>query len=243
MDVEQIIFEMLTECTGAAMCDSGGAYGRNWERNKDKDISAFKNQPEVWYETDEDGNLECYTISVFHYLTKQLEIDVICQEFNQVNQNAENWDSDIAHGVSAEAEKILDKYNVQVQDGFNSYNHEDFLSQVIQGSYCQIAGNGYVILQIHGGCDVRGGYTNARLFRIANDYGDVLALQDVYGTFTPNGTDLETLVLPGVDMSIEECTGVVQFDNCYDGYNLTNDGTEVELNEDKGKIELYLCIC
>jgi len=37
--------------------------------------------------------------------------------------------------------------------------------------------------------------------------------------------------------------GVVQFDNRYDGYNLTNDvGDIVELNVNKGKIELFLSV-
>ena len=32
--VEQTIYGMLTESTGAALCDSGGAYGRHWQRNQ-----------------------------------------------------------------------------------------------------------------------------------------------------------------------------------------------------------------
>ena len=51
--IKQIVYEMLTENTGRAMCDSGGypeydengryvrstqGYGRHWERNKGKTI-------------------------------------------------------------------------------------------------------------------------------------------------------------------------------------------------------------
>jgi len=245
MKAENVIADMLTECTGAAMCDSGGIYGRNWQHNKDKTLADFKNQPEVEYKTDDDGNLEYYTISVFHWLCNQLECDAICREFNQANQNAENWDDERAHGVSDKAGKILDKYNAKFQGGFNSYNGEDFLSQVIQGTYCRMADNGYVILQIHGGCDVRGGYTDAKLFRIVNVYVDgdydFLAPQDVYGLFTPNGADLQTQPLPGFDLDIADCAGVIRFDNGYDGYHLTDEhGNKVELNENKGKIELWL---
>jgi hypothetical protein len=52
----------------------------------------------------------------------------------------------------------------------NTYNGEDALSQVLQ--YCQFeteSGDWYVLLQIHGGCDVRGGYTDPVAFRICGD--------------------------------------------------------------------------
>lgn len=34
MKTKHLIYEMLTENTGRHMLDSGGAYGRNWERNQ-----------------------------------------------------------------------------------------------------------------------------------------------------------------------------------------------------------------
>ena len=235
--VEQSIFEMLTECTGQALCDSGGAYGRNWERNKDKTLKDFQQESEVTFETDSEGNAECYTISVFHYMTKQLGFDEICQGFNRRNKNADNWDDGRFYGVSDKAGKYLDKHNVKEQSRFNSYNGEDFLFQVIQGTRCQIAGNDYVILQIHGGCDVRGGYTNARLFCLADDY---FGIQNVYGVFTPNNADLKTPVMFD-KLDVATVAGVIQFDNRYDGYNLTDkNDNKVELNINNGKIEMFL---
>jgi len=238
--VEQTIFEMLTECTGQALCDSGGAYGWNWEWNQNKTLKDFQREPEVSFDVDDDGNFETYTISVFHYLTKQLELDEICQGFNRRNKNADNWNDERFYGVSDKAGKYLDKYNVKEQGGFNSYNGEDFLSQVIQGTYCQIADNSYVILQIHGGCDVRGGYTNARLFKVTSGYEGWLCPQDVFGVFTPNNADLKApALIDGVDVAV--MAGVIQFDNSYDGYNLADEnGHKVELNINKGKIEMFL---
>ena len=41
----KIIYKMLTESTGKHMLDSGGAYGRHWERNQKKSFKDFKNEP------------------------------------------------------------------------------------------------------------------------------------------------------------------------------------------------------
>ena len=237
--VEQQIFEMLTECTGTAMCDSGGTqqpdgsfiqgYGRNWQINKKKTLADFENEPEVRLEFYE-GKAEYYVISVFHYLTKQLDIDGICQEFNDLN--GADWDCEDYHGVSAAAGKLLDQYNVRIDVGWNSYNGESSLSQVIQGTYVSIADNDYVVLQIHGGCDVRGGYTDAKLFKIDNSYGECLAPEDVWGTITPKDADTETPALPGCEHIMVE--DVIQFSNMYDGCSLRRDDdydTELEIKE------------
>ena len=251
---KQVLTEMLTECTGTAMCDSGGVrrpdgttiqgYGRNWERNEGKSQANFENESEITLEFDSDGNVEYYTISVFHYLCQQLEINELCERFNQLNNNADNWDDDRFYGVSKEAGKYLGNINVEIGSGFNSYNGESSLSQVIQGTYIAIGGECYLVLQIHGGCDVRGGYTTARLFKLENEYtydGGYLNPEDVYGIFIPNDTDLET---PCFDGEVSpEVAGVIEFSNCYDGYTLNrihNDWSEFELNRNKGKIVVGL---
>ena len=75
----------------------------------------------------------------------------------------------------------------------NTYNGEDLLSQVLQYHYAtitegpdceqaetetiqsllasEIDGRAFVLLAIHGGCDVRGGYTRPRFFWITDDDG------------------------------------------------------------------------
>lgn len=221
---EQQIFEMLVECTGTALCDSGGAYGRNWEQNQGKTLADFEKEPEVKLEFYE-GKAEYYVISVFHYLTKQLEIDGICQEFNDIP--SDDWDDGDYYGVSVKAGKLLDRYNAVIGEGWNSYNRESSLSQVIQGTYVSIANNDYVVLQIHGGCDVRGGYTDAKLFKVVNSYGDYLAPEDVFGTITPKDADTETSALPGCENVVQ--SDVIQFSNMYDGYSLRNDDNNEEL--------------
>lgn len=236
-DVDQILFEMLTENTGWALCDSGNYYGRNYERNQKKTIEDFIKENSVTPKF-RDGLLEYYTISVFHYLRNQLEIDCICEKFNKINIESDNWDDDRFYGVSSEGGKFLDKYNPDIQSTFNSYGASS-LSQVIQGTYLRIADSGYVLLQIHGGCDVRSGYTTARLFVIENDYGGWLSPEDVCGTIILENADLKTPALP-------DCENIKQNDyipisNTYDGCCLRNDNTneKIEIRE-TDNLTLYL---
>lgn len=171
------IYAMLIENTGKHMLDSGTAYGRNWERNKSKTIEDFNNEPEqqITYDSRYQGFERL--VSVFHYLS-ELDIDYICEQFNELNRDATNWDSNF-YGVSLEASEYLDSLknqDIQIDElpygerwsSFNTYNGDSDLSQVLQGSWIKIDDDMYLILQIHGGCDVRGGYTNARLFKIDN---------------------------------------------------------------------------
>jgi hypothetical protein len=162
MTTKEIIYGMLTENTGRHVLDSGGAYGRNWERNQVKTIEDFENEPEEIYTYAKQWNELERTVSVFHYLS-QLETDEICDEFNSIP--CDDWDAEDVYGVSKEQWDWLNTMgDVQVRHTFNTYNHDSDLSQIIQGSWLEIDNEYYVLIQIHGGCDARGGYTNAKLF-------------------------------------------------------------------------------
>lgn len=62
-------------------------------------------------------------------------------------------------------------------DWINTYNGEQFVSQTLQFMCFTDGLNDYVLLQIHGGCDVRGGYTAPRVFEI-NDIDYFLLYMD-----------------------------------------------------------------
>lgn len=159
----QKIADMLTENTGSSMLDSGGAYGRHWERNAGKTLEDFETAPAGTI--DEYGEI---TVDLFHYLNDRLEyapaLDAAWQSYDGDRPN-ESWSENI--------ETFLDMLGVS-QDGdfygggrwgFNSYNFGNcLLSQTIQGTAFSLGSNGYVILQVHGGCDVRGGYTKPVIF-------------------------------------------------------------------------------
>jgi len=165
MNTQQIIYGMLTENTGAHFLDSGGAYGRNHERNQKKTIEDFEREPEQSYIYNY-GYIE-RRLSVFHYLS-QLSTDEICKEFNQLP--CEDHDGE-ACGISADQWQWLnDLGEVEIINTFNTYNGDSDLSQILQGSWITINDEQYLLLQIHGGCDARGGYTDAKLFQTCEEY-------------------------------------------------------------------------
>jgi len=238
-----LIASMLTENTGSHMLDSGGAYGRNHERNAGKTAADFENEPAVTFdelsETDTKSTDICYGISVYHYLKCQLELDEICEKFNKLQDENSDWDGPF-YGVSEKAGNWLkETFDIIQSNTVNSYNGESSLSQVIQYTNLALEYSGddtelqdlfcgkefYVILQLHGGCDVRGGYTHARMFKLANDYQyecGFLNCEDVFGSITkPDGT-------------------AIQIDNGYNGWSLTDEsGEAVEINPETDKIELF----
>jgi hypothetical protein len=183
MDTKELIYKMLTENTGVHMLDSGGAYGRNWERNQVKTIEDFENEPEEVYTYSKRWNELSRTASVYHYLS-QLQTDKVCDKFNAMP--CEDWDAEDVYGVSKAQWEWLNEFfhDLEVIATFNTYNWDSDLSQILQGSWIEgyrvgIGVERYLLLQIHGGCDARGGYTNAKLF-LPTDYGIINEDLDEY---------------------------------------------------------------
>jgi len=173
---KELIYEMLTECTGKHMCDSG-FYGRHWETNQKKTIEDFENEPEEHIY--KEGEYIYRDLSVYHYLS-ELELDDICNSFNKINTNCKNWDAEtnddnFLYGVSKEAWEYLTKeikvkyLDIKVNRSFNTYNYESDLSQTLQGANLTINNEEYILIQIHNGADVRGGYTDAKLFKLNDE--------------------------------------------------------------------------
>jgi hypothetical protein len=166
MTTKELVYSMLIENTGKALCDSGDAYGRNWQRNQGKTIEDFEREPEeriVW-----NGNYLERTVSVFHYLS-QLDTDWICEEFNSIP--CLDWECEDVYGVSeTQWNWLTSKCEVKVTHTFNTYNGDSDLSQILQGSWLTINDEQYLLIQIHGGCDARGGYTDAKLFKPQEEY-------------------------------------------------------------------------
>jgi len=170
---KELIYEMLTECTGKHMCDSGMTDSRHWQRNQKKTIEDFENEPEEHIYKENDYIYR--DLSVYHYLS-ELELDDICDRFNRIQSQSDNWDSDFnsdkfVYGVSAEAQEVLEHHNeVIINRSWNTYNGESDLTQTLQGANLSINNEEYILIQIHNGADVRGGYTDAKLFKLNDDY-------------------------------------------------------------------------
>ncbi len=167
--IEEAITEMLKEPTGVSICDSGGAYGRHWQRNQL--IKDFGELTRFVYTIDDyDGHIYGI-INIYHFLTERLEVTELSSKLTSIlttmtvdtlMNRLENW----------RWKKIY---------GENSYNRNSMLSQVIQYTVMESPeGDFYVILQIHNSCDVRGGYTQPRVFALKCIDDEYDLLRDQY---------------------------------------------------------------
>jgi hypothetical protein len=168
---------MLTENTGRHMLDSGGAYGRNWERNQGMTVEDALARPAVTVETwERDGNtvIEFVTVDVFHFLRDRCEFDAdLDAQFREFAMSAEYENESWFACLDAWLEDIGAQWEGGEPLVVNTYNGEDALSQVLQ--YAMFShpetGDATAAIAIHGGCDVRGGYTAPRMFTL-NTYGE-----------------------------------------------------------------------
>lgn len=180
--LKQTIAAMMTENTGTHGLDSGGAYGRNWQRNAGLTCNDFDAMPAAILEIDlrkwqDKPHADMMlSVNIYHKLTSGiLELDDLCRQFNAMP--VDDWKSDL-NGVSDSGENWLSDRSFVWDDrhcGFNTYNWGNNFSQVLQGNFVaresEYGESKYVLLQIHGGCDVRGGYTDAKLFKL-NDHAE-----------------------------------------------------------------------
>ena len=226
---ENLIYKMLIENTGRAICDSGGENGRAWQRNAGKTLADFEAEPAAQIEISKwqrDENepaqydAQVY-ISLFHHLARALELDPYCREFNALECG--NWNGEFYGTDQGQCDWLLDNGFTAKGDSFNSYNWGDNFSQTIQGQILENDdGALYVLLQIHGGADVRGGYTDAKLFKLqqwiseyglfAEDCGFSIADGDDYISIDWRGngelTDSEgQTVSPELMAKLHELTG------------------------------------
>lgn len=175
MDIEQVIYDMLTESTGTHMLDSGGGSGRNWQRNQLKSIDDFKNEPHITI-LDKDTKYPYAEISVFHHLVNTLEYleDETDHLIEWINQDPyEYWKNPNGRCISSMdtiEEYMAKNYandDISLVYHTNTYNGDCSLSQTLQ--YISV-GDTYdcdvIALSIHNGADVRGGYTDYKLFKI-----------------------------------------------------------------------------
>jgi hypothetical protein len=227
-EVERVIHEMMVENTGVHVLDSGDIYGRHWEENRR--IRDFRKTPKVFVSEYD------ISLNVFHYLRHFLERDDVARMLEgMLYEYAEQWENrdkswlSIMYGFV----EILERSGWEAEPGFNSYNWENYLSQVIQGIVIHGEPGDYVILQLHNGCDVRGGYTKPRVFKLVEDApGDFYFMMDEIIACCKCGSSvLESGYNPGCDddgdvvwnkergaFYCKRCRSKVRFYPAYDEY-------------------------
>jgi hypothetical protein len=165
---------MLTENSGCALCDSGDYYGRHWQRNQGRD---FESEPvgtlsaQIW---ERDGQMQIdlsASLSVYHWLAERLTYNAKLQaKFKRWQKRTGNYGD--LEGCTLFVDSLPDARGIY-GDGepvtVNTYNAPDALSQVFQFIYWEDSDGAHVVLQIHGGCDERGGYTDGVCFDVDSE--------------------------------------------------------------------------
>ena len=162
-ETKKAIYEMLTESTGEHFLDSGGDNGRHWQQNQKKTLSDFESEPYEIIE-DEDTDYPYRELSVFHHLTRTLEYqETRTKDFNRWIAEEERENN------LCDAEDYLSEFYDYNTTIVNSYNEDCDLSQVIQFVAGRIFEDDLILLSIHNGADVRGGYTDYRVFKVIDE--------------------------------------------------------------------------
>lgn len=164
-----VLKDMLQEDTGSHFLDSGGAYGRNHERNQGRDFESEKPTGLSFKYSDIEIRHNLY-----HWLLDRLEyspeVDAIFNEFAKLPENEDSHWMQLMEefpqhlAVKTDSDEPTGMYGEGDPFTINTYNGEDLLSQTIQYTYFTTDQGSYVLLQIHGGADVRGGYTKPVVF-------------------------------------------------------------------------------
>lgn len=158
---EKVIIAMLTENTGAHFLDSGGAYGRAWQRRQ-----KIENWDDIPYLK---WNGDYMSKSLYRFLVEQLDYDPeLDKEFHEFCINEENKKESYYACMHSFKDYLEEKYEPDgsyVPSYFdNSYNHESAIDGTIQYQYVSLKDKDVIILQTHNGCDVRGGYSTPHVF-------------------------------------------------------------------------------
>lgn len=166
--------EMLMEHVPTSILDSGGAYGYGYQRARENPV--WK-EPESYSKFSILGNgvLDvCLWNSTFHLLSRQLEYnaewDKKFQDWRKQFED-DDWEANLDKFPHPETGELCnevenrDWYGKGWKEGY-TYNDETLLDRdVVYYKY-----DNFVIIQIHGGCDARCGFTEPVLFEL--DYCD-----------------------------------------------------------------------
>jgi hypothetical protein len=181
---------MLKENTGTHLLDSGGAYGRHWQQNQERN---FEDEPAIFLELNESGI--DVTHNLYHWLAERLtydsEMDGKFRKFSSLPENEDNNWFEVV-------EDFMEEIGAEEVDTINTYNGEDALSQVIQYTQFTVDGTPYILLQVHNGADVRGGYSTPVVFTENEPYS---LFDNARAMISCNRSDVDPnqLLLPGVE--------------------------------------------
>lgn len=183
MNIEKIIDDLLKQEISKFLGDSGGAYGYQYERNRENGYLTGLNPVDEY--TDEEAGERSLdvTIPVYDFLTYNLVKDETTvgleqQLFNELK---------LAGIEPYEIFEVADFLNNDMFTGIhldnkveyvNTYNYEEYISQTLLYALISNGYDWFVLLEVHNGCDVRSGYTKPQLFRVKDWENFVTGMYD-----------------------------------------------------------------
>ena len=220
---QQIIYDMLTTNTGSHMLDSGGDNDRHWQRNAKKTLDDFLSEP---YATI-DSKYGDSSLSLFHYMSEYLIYEEgLTGGFEEFAKGYpdEPWRAIIQEWLDASGVAQEGDFYADARWDFNTYNFDLWrVNQTLQGSFFPLWGKTHLIVQVHGGADVRGGYTAPKVFQLKGFY------------------DKDEFVLNAAQMSFRcpKCESMLKIEE-YTATFTNADGEETEL---KNAEAMPICEC
>ena len=162
----EVVLGMLREPVPHGLMDSGAIYGYNHDENSKKDI---ENSPDFRI-VDYDGKPQAVQ-SLYAFLTEHLvyDHDMTCKLYRfALSEQMERkpW-------LQCMEVFCSERHNPEAEYGFgaaNTCNFPNTLDQDIQyDTFEDDDGRRYVVVQVHGGCDLMRGYTEPKVFTLQQD--------------------------------------------------------------------------
>jgi hypothetical protein len=166
----QRLYELITENTGTHFLDSGMSNGRHWQQNQGHELDEWLARPSAILETEYSTYA---TLDLFGWLNNRLELTEKAQQFQDAFEVWLKEDSERSAYSCADMEEWANQFHDSKDfesKVANSYNWENLLSQTIQFIDFEFLGETFTLLQVHGGADVRGGYTRPQVFETKSQY-------------------------------------------------------------------------
>jgi len=161
--VAESLAAQFTEDTGRHILDSGGAYGRGFERLAGMTAADFEALPAVTVDP-EYGDV---SVSLFHVLRQHLSVTPDTVELTRrFRAYVESTPKGEAYYNSADSvEEFLDGIGAERSRTDNTYNYETLADGVVQYVEFTLDADQYIALSTHNGADVRGGYSDYVIYR------------------------------------------------------------------------------
>lgn len=181
-ETEEVLKEMMLQPIAHHICDSGEAYGYQYERRDDLEERPYG---KIEWETYDKGLYGIVSLNTYRLICEYLVIDHVVDAMFQAFLTANDEMGKHLWGTEA-FEAFGDTIDKRVTCE-NTYNYDNALDTVLLVGTFSLDGSteefpSHIIISTHNGCDVRGGYSDPHVFTVKSS-GD-----DIYSVLSPIGS-------------------------------------------------------